>query len=313
MSGYAAACFAALQDQGAEVLLAHRAATSDAPFDDSGLALDAETVRWSTRPDERSLRARIERFDARRAARVLVGRRRLPAHRPGDGRTDASGALHGQPVAGHAQAMGRPGRLAAWSSGPTCDAVFLPGDRQADFARRLGFPRTGSSGAPTPATTTAFAAVADARTGTAAGVRLRRPAASREGRRHAGRRPTAPTGRRPCDPWPLTVCGTGPHGRACSPAYPASRCVGSCSLPHLPEIYARYRMPGAAEPVRALGRRHPRGGRRRPGRGVHHGVRGVDPARARRLQRRGGARRNAAPLAGAMARVASPTDGSRPP
>src|SRR5688572_9846622 len=87
MAGYTAACFGALQDQGAEVLLAHRAATSDAPFDDAALALDAETVRWTTRPDERSLKARIEGFNPdvllvcswdvggyRRIARAMAGR-----------------------------------------------------------------------------------------------------------------------------------------------------------------------------------------------------------------------------------------------
>jgi glycosyltransferase involved in cell wall biosynthesis len=236
MAGYTAACFRALQDQGAEVLLAHRAATSDAPFDDSALALDAETVRWTRRPDERSLQARLRRFDPdvllvcswdvggyRRIARAMAGRtlRVLFMDNP----------WLGTPK----QWAGR--AVSPLLVRPTCDAVFLPGDRQADFAGRLGLPEDRILWGAYAGDHDRFAAVADARSGTvnqvfvfvgrlvaekgvdtlADGYRAYRSAA--------------------VDPWPLTVCGTGAMGTMLA-GIPGVEMRGFVQPSDMPEIYA---------------------------------------------------------------------------
>lgn len=236
MSGYAAACLGALQDQGAELLLAHRAATSDAPYDDAGLALDAETVRWATRPDEQSLKARMERFQPdvllvcswdvggyRHIARAMAGRtlRVLFMDNPWLGTAKQWAGRVGSPLIVR----------------PTCDAVFLPGDRQVDFARRLGLREDRILWGAYTADHDRFAAVAEARPGPPP------PAFLFVGRLKAEKGvDTLADGYRAyrsaaVAPWPLTVCGTGPMAGLLE-GMPGVEMRGFVQPSDLPEVYA---------------------------------------------------------------------------
>lgn len=138
LSGYASASFAALQHQGADLLLVHRAATGDAPFDDGALALECAGHAWSDAPDEAKLRAELDRFAPevllviswdvgayRRISRAMAGRML-------------------RVLCMDNSWLGTPkqwaGRLASPAVIRPCyDVAFLPGERQAAFARRLGF------------------------------------------------------------------------------------------------------------------------------------------------------------------------------
>jgi glycosyltransferase involved in cell wall biosynthesis len=138
MSGYAGACFAALRDAGAELTLTYRSATADAPYDDSRLEVGVESTPWSSEPDEAVLLDRIERFapDVLLVCSWDVGayRRISKAMR---GRTLRVLCMDNSWLGTPKQWGGR--LVSPVVIRPTYDVAFLPGDRQADFARRLGF------------------------------------------------------------------------------------------------------------------------------------------------------------------------------
>ena len=157
-------------------------------------------------------------------------------------------------------------------------AAFLPSERSADFARRLGFDeRPASSGASTAPTTPASSRwprpggrAAPRRSSTSAGwCPTRAIDALAEGYRcyrAAAADPVAPAGR-----WhrPLGV----PPARSRR----ASRCSASSSRTTCPPVRPSG-LPGTAEPVRAVGGRHPRGGGRRAPDRLHVGLRCGHPA-----------------------------------
>src|SRR5580704_11787420 len=62
LSGYTSSSFAALAQAGAEVLVIHRAATPDAPFDDPKLRRDLPGWSWSSAPDADRLGSSIKNF-----------------------------------------------------------------------------------------------------------------------------------------------------------------------------------------------------------------------------------------------------------
>jgi hypothetical protein len=137
LSGYASASFAALQRQGADLMVVHRAATDDAPFDDRALTLDCAGHTWSQAPDETRLASELEQF---RPDALLVISWDVGAYRR------ISRSLRGRTLRVLCMDnswLGTPkqwaGRLASPAVIRPCyDVAFLPGERQAANARRLG-------------------------------------------------------------------------------------------------------------------------------------------------------------------------------
>lgn len=138
LSGYAQASFRALAYEGVDVFVVYRSATSDAPFDDRHVALDLPGYHWDRAPNEDRLRAEIHAFDPDALLVIswgIGGYRRL------------SRAMRGRTL--RVLCMDNPwlGTAKQWAGRtvspvlirPTYDAAFLPGERQAEFARRLGF------------------------------------------------------------------------------------------------------------------------------------------------------------------------------
>jgi glycosyltransferase involved in cell wall biosynthesis len=141
LSSHASACFRALRAEGAEVMLVHRTATSDAPFDDGYLRTGLEGDSWTEAPDEGTLRLALDEFapDALLVASWNIGayRRLSLAMR---GRTLRILCMD-NPWLGTAKQW--VGRIASRSVvRPAYDVAFVPGERQAEFARHLGFDDT---------------------------------------------------------------------------------------------------------------------------------------------------------------------------
>lgn len=209
LSGYASASFAALQHEGAEVMVVHRAATGDAPFDDRALALDCAGHSWAEAPDEDRLRAELERFDPhvlliiswdvgayRRVGRALRGR------------TLRVLCMDNSWLGTPKQWAGRAAAPAVIR--PCYDVAFLPGERQAAFARRLGFADDEILWGLYTCDHPTFAAVADHRPGDPppaflfVGRLVESKGADVLAAAYAGYR------RQAAAAWPLLVSGTGP-------------------------------------------------------------------------------------------------------
>ena len=138
LSGYSVACFRALASEGVELLLVNPAPKPDAPYDDARLRAGLPGYAWTGAPAPDRLRREAEAFRPhalvvsswdvgpyRRLARAMNGR-----------------ALRvlcmDNPWLGTAKQWG--GRLASpLAIRPAYDVAFLPGERQAAFAHRLGF------------------------------------------------------------------------------------------------------------------------------------------------------------------------------
>lgn len=136
-SSYAAACFDALRAAGADVLLVERTATPDAPYV-GDLGASRADYRWTDRPDEAVLTARLEAFSPHAMLVVSwdVGayRRITRAWR---GRALRVLCMDNSWLGTPKQWAGRV--VSPLLIHPVYDAVFLPGERQVEFARRLGF------------------------------------------------------------------------------------------------------------------------------------------------------------------------------
>lgn len=237
LSGYASASFAALQHAGAEVMLVHKSATGDAPFDDGALTLKCAGHAWSEAPDEPRLRRDLERFapDALLVISWDVGAYRRIA------RSMASRTL--RVLCMDNSWLGTPkqwaGRIASPAVIRPCyDVAFLPGERQAAFARRLGFADDEILWGLYSCDHPSFAAIADRRTGEpppsflfvgrlvdskgadvlAAAYRVYRQATK--------------------DPWPLLVSGTGPRAGVFA-GIPGAELLGFVQPSDIPVVFSR--------------------------------------------------------------------------
>jgi glycosyltransferase involved in cell wall biosynthesis len=237
LSGHSRACYAGLRDQGAEVFLVCRSPTPDAPFADTQLDLGIRTVQWSRRPDERALRKELDRFrpDAVLVVSWDVGPYRRAA-RAMQGRTLRVLCMDNAWLGTAKQWGGR--LISPLVIRPAYDVAFLPGERQAAFARHLGYPddrilwgyyscdhpvfaAVGHAARPEPPQAFVYVGRLVAEKGVdvlAEAYRLYRESAP--------------------DPWPLLVCGTGPLAGAFA-GIPGVELLGFVQPDGLPEVFAR--------------------------------------------------------------------------
>lgn len=139
LSGYLNACLKELASrEGVEILVAHNAPEDNAPYDDQQFSWITKRYVWKSKVDAQELGGRLQEF--RPDVLVVAGwhisayQRIARAHRTKCWRVMTmdnpwKGTLR--------QRVGI--LLARWFLRPIADAVWLPGERQAIFARRLGF------------------------------------------------------------------------------------------------------------------------------------------------------------------------------
>jgi glycosyltransferase involved in cell wall biosynthesis len=139
LSGYLNACLRELATRpGVEMLIAHEAAAEEAPFDESQFSWISARIEYAGRPDGHTLLVQVRRFAP---DLVLVGSWHLGGFR------HVLERLQPRPLRvlcmdnqwrgtwkQHLGVIGSP-----WYVRRLFDAAFLPGERQACFARRLGF------------------------------------------------------------------------------------------------------------------------------------------------------------------------------
>ena len=214
LSGYWIACFQALAAEGVALHLVHRATHPDAPYSDDSLAAAFPGHWWDAEPDENRIGMEMAAFapDALLVASWDVGAYRHVA-RSLQGRTLRILGMDNQWLGTPKQWGGT--LISRMAILPCYDVAFLPGERQAQFARRLGFGDDRILWGFYTCDHAAFVAPAEAAAAAGGGL-VRRPAfvfagrlSSEKGvdvlvdayRRYRARRR---------DPWPLVVCGTGP-------------------------------------------------------------------------------------------------------
>lgn len=138
MSGHTAACFRALAAEGADVRILHREATLDAPFDDASLTKGLDVRTWKDSVDDDLVAGELEEFepDILFVCSWNVGAYRRSARR-WRGRALRVVMMDNQWLGTPKQWAGRLARRAIIT--PAYDAAFVAGERQAVFARHLGF------------------------------------------------------------------------------------------------------------------------------------------------------------------------------
>jgi len=237
MSGHSRASFVALRDAGADLTLVHRAATADAPYDDSRLDLGVETSRWSTEADEAAIRDQVERFapDTLLVCSWDVGAYRRVS-RAMKGRTLRILCMDNSWL-GTAKQWG--GRLVSPAViRPSYDVAFLPGERQAVFARRLGFGDDRILWGFYTCDHPLFSAIGGhGRAGLApafvfAGRLVAAKGADVLAEAYRRYRSTA------ADPWPLILCGTGPLAGAFA-GLDGVDALGFVQPEEIPAVFAR--------------------------------------------------------------------------
>ena len=301
LSGYSHAAFRALSERGVDVLVFHSAQAADAPFDPDAITHGLRTHAWQGQPDPDDVEAALAAFDPHV---LLVSSWHIPAYRRAArrrrGQTLRVLCMDNQWWATPKQMLGV--GTSPLLVRPTYDAAFVPGERSADFARRLGFPDERIIRGIYSCDHPRFDAVAEAR-GDAAPA----PAFVFVGRLVAekGIDVLAEGYRRYRQLTDRTVAAPRRGGRARgrqAGGRPGCRHARLRAAGRPPGAAGPVRVPGPAQPVRALGRGGARGDRRRAAGGVHPRLRGGEPAGARRLQRGGrvaGRRRGPRPRAAA--------------
>lgn len=213
LSGYMNACLKELSGRdGVDVLVCHEVPRPEAPFDESLFSWIPNRVCWRCYGDLTALESMIEEYSPdiivipswhvrpyRRIARRFKGRswRVMIMDNPWRGSLKQ-----------------RFGSLASpFYVKPIADVVWLPGERQAAFARRLGFPQSAIMRGSFTCDNAAFSAVHDRRTSRGSPIPRRFifvgrlvPAKGIDTLLEAYRL----YGSRVSDPWPLICCGSGP-------------------------------------------------------------------------------------------------------
>jgi glycosyltransferase involved in cell wall biosynthesis len=138
LSGYLNACLKAARDQGCDLFVAYRKPQDTAPFDPAVFAWIPATYPYDTAPDAHDLAARLDAFapDA-----VLVSSWNIAPYRR------VARRFRGRAVRILSMDNAWRGTLKQWLGvgaaplflHPVYDVAFVPGERQAEFARRLGF------------------------------------------------------------------------------------------------------------------------------------------------------------------------------
>jgi glycosyltransferase involved in cell wall biosynthesis len=140
LSGYLNACLGELASRpGVELLVAHQEAGEDAPFDESQFSWMSARLNYGSRPDREELLAQTRRFapDVLLVGSWHIGQFRFVLERL-QPRPLRVLCMDNQWHGTWKQRLGVVG--SPWYIRRLYDAAFLPGERQACFARRLGFP-----------------------------------------------------------------------------------------------------------------------------------------------------------------------------
>jgi glycosyltransferase involved in cell wall biosynthesis len=129
LSGYSHAAFSALSELDADVLVFHAAQGADAPFDPQAVTHGLRTHAWQGQPAAQDVEAALSAFEPHA---LLVSSWHIPAYRRAarrrKGQTLRVLCMDNQWWATPKQVLG------------VASSPFVPGERSADFARRLGFP-----------------------------------------------------------------------------------------------------------------------------------------------------------------------------
>lgn len=139
LSGYMHACLSALAAQGVDLLVYARATSAVAPYDASAITAGLRVRTWETAPDEAELGRAMDDF---RPDWLMVCSWHIGAYRRLSRRwrrrTLRLLCMDNQWWGTPKQVAGVIGSRAILR--PTYDAAFVCGERQALFARKLGFP-----------------------------------------------------------------------------------------------------------------------------------------------------------------------------
>jgi glycosyltransferase involved in cell wall biosynthesis len=138
LSGYLAACLRETQRQGAQLFVAHCEPACDAPYSAVEFEFIHHRFEWKKSPDPRQLRAALQAFDPHA---IMVSGWHVPGYRPilreYRHKVQRIMCMDNQ-WRGTAKQWG--GVLSSrLFIRPLCDQVWVPGERQASFASRLGF------------------------------------------------------------------------------------------------------------------------------------------------------------------------------
>jgi glycosyltransferase involved in cell wall biosynthesis len=139
LSGYLNACLKALAGtEGVELFVSNIRAAAEAPYDEQQFDWIPNRYQWEGSTDAAELLERIEQF---RPDVILSSGWNIPAHRhvleKFRGRAVRLISLDNQWHGTFRQWLGV--LVARWYLHPLCDALFVAGDRQALFARKLGY------------------------------------------------------------------------------------------------------------------------------------------------------------------------------
>jgi glycosyltransferase involved in cell wall biosynthesis len=238
LSGYARACFAALRAQGADVVVFHSLPECEAPFDEQLITAGLRATGWRDTPDRDTLEAALDELDphALLVSSWHIGPYRHAARRR-RGRTLRVLCMDNQWWATAKQRLGV--ATSPLLVRPAYDAAFVPGDRSAEFARRLGFPGERIIQGIYTCDHPRFDAVAEARSGEApvpAFLFLGRlvPVKGIDTLADAYRRYRDSV----AEPWPLVVVGTGPEAHRVE-GVPGVEAVGFVQPDDCPDLLAR--------------------------------------------------------------------------